>query len=207
MKLAQLEHWICILHAFQSFWILKQNKKKTEGRDFSACVGGKTDQRSMTDYFESPRDTGLTWGYPTKESAPTRGNVPGPKEQMDRLFTYFNFSILLKPCLNEFVLEKAHTLAFGHDCSLETGPEWMLHLETGTQFFLVNINRLCSQISNRTHIQKSSTKKQILAKFSVSLSRFNNISRNGYWRTRKRLFTHAATQADNLDFRLLDHKT
>lgn len=161
MKLAQLEHWICILHVFQSFWILKQNKKKTEGRDFSACVGGKTDQGSVIDYFESLRDTGLTWGYPTKESAPTRGNVPGPKEQMDRLFTYFNFSILLKPCLSEFVLEKAHTLAFGHDCSLETGPEWMLHLETWKQahnsFWLTSTDFAVKSVTE--HIYKKAVQK------------------------------------------------
>lgn len=63
----------------------KTKQKKTEGRYFSACVGGKTDQGSVTDYFESLRDTGLTWGYPTMESAPTRGNVLGPKEEIDYL--------------------------------------------------------------------------------------------------------------------------
>lgn len=43
-------------------------------------VGVKTDQDFGSDHVEPLRDTGLTWGYPTKESAPTSGNVPGPKE-------------------------------------------------------------------------------------------------------------------------------
>lgn len=45
------------------------------------CVGEKTDQDSVTDHFESLRDTGLTWGYPAKESACTSGKVLGPKDR------------------------------------------------------------------------------------------------------------------------------
>lgn len=61
--------------------ILDSKRKKTKQKtEVLVCVGGKTDQDSVTNHSESLRDTGLTWGYPTKKSAPTSANVPGRKE-------------------------------------------------------------------------------------------------------------------------------
>lgn len=79
--------------------ILDSKTKQKQKEEVLVCVGGRTHQDSVTDHSESLRDTGLT-----KESAPTSGNVPGPTEQIDRLFTSFNYSVLLPPCFHEFVL-------------------------------------------------------------------------------------------------------